>query len=201
MPLGRPATYHRVVAEWFVMAISLLALPVVFLMAAAFVATSSLRRANRVLPGGRSSVSPPLWWLWSPGSAATLHRRLRAACDLAGSVVGPQARPHRWPRRSAAPPTDGIADLARDVLQEAVLLDREVVAASHIARGLPRSQALGSLDYQVRGVEDAARRVHQLAARRAQLARPNGPGALNLDQRIAAMEAALNELGPPPHLV
>ena len=181
--------------------IAVLALPVVILTGSAFLATSSLRRANRVFPSSRAVSSPPLWWLWSPGPGATLHRRLRATCELAGSVAGPLARARRWPRRRAQPATDRIAELAREVLQTAVLLDREVVTASNLTRGLPRAQALAALDYQVRGVEDAARRVHQLATRRAQLAHQEGFSALSLDQRISAMEEALNELTPRPPTV
>jgi hypothetical protein len=94
-------------------------------------------------------------------------------------------------------PEDGIARLAREVLEEAVILDRQVVSASYVVRGLPRAQALAALDYQVRAVEDAARRVHQLAARRAQLSRLPGVDTLSLDQRISAMEEALSELTPP----
>jgi hypothetical protein len=87
------------------------------------------------------------------------------------------------------------------VLEEAVILDRQVVSASYVVRGLLRAQALAELDYQVRAVEDAARRVHQLAARRAQLSRLPGVDTLSLDQRISAMEAALSELAPPPSAV
>jgi len=60
---------------------------------------------------------------------------------------------------------------------------------------------MASLEYQVRAVEDAARRVHQLATRRALLSRPPVPDALSLDQRIAAMEEALGELTPRPPAV
>jgi len=95
-------------------------------------------------------------------------------------------------------PVDGIAQLAREVLQEAVVLDRQVVSANSLARGMLRAQAMSALDFQVRGVEDAARRVHQLATRRAQLARPTAPDTLSLDQRITAMESALTELTPRP---
>ena len=178
--------------------VAVLVVPVAILTSATYAATSSLRRANRVVPSSRTVASAPLWWLWSPGPLAMLHRRLRSACELASSVAGSLAPARSWPRRQRQAPVDGIAELAREVLQEAVLLDREVVAASRLGRGMTRTQALGALDYQVRGVEDAARRVHQLATRRAQLARQDGPVALSLDQRISAMEEALNELTPPP---
>jgi hypothetical protein len=104
----------------------------------------------------------------------------------------------RWPRRRREPVNDGIVSLAQEVLQEAVGLDHQLQSTSLLPRGVPRDQALSALDYQVRGLEDAARRVHQLATRRAQLARPAGPATLNLDERISAMEAALGELAPRP---
>jgi len=191
------------VADWLGLLVAVLVLPVAFLVGAAFLATSSLRKANQVVPG-RPSVDPPLWWLWSPSMGAMLHRRLRSACQLVSSVTGPAKGGPRWRRRKGrkvAPVRDEIAELAREVIQEAVLLDRQVLSASYMARGLPRAHAFGSLDYEIRGLEDAARRVHQLAARRAMLSHLTGPEPLSLDQRIAAMEAALGELTPPPPAV
>jgi hypothetical protein len=171
--------------------------PVAFLTALATwgaLGVSSLRRANRVVPS-RSAISAPLRWLWSPSSVALLHRRLRSACALAGSVEGSLPR-DRWPRRRKEPVNDGIVSLAQEVLQEAVALDSQLMSTNLLPRGVPRDQALTALEYQVRGLEEAARRVHQLATRRAQLARPAGPATLNLDERITAMEAALGELTP-----
>lgn len=183
------------VVEWFLVLLFVVLLaPVTLFFGAAFVAASSMRRANRLLPG-RPQVSPPLRWLWSPSSPAMLHRRLRNACQLVASLAMPPPSRKRW-RRPRHEPGDGIAELATEVLQEALVLDGQVVTASRFAHGLPRTQAMTALDYQVRAVEDAARRVHQLAARRAQLARLQ-EGVLSLDQRIAAMEAALAELAPP----
>jgi len=184
--------------DWLLLMLFLVLLvPVAFLMAFAAwgaLGVSSLRRANRVVPS-RSAISAPLRWLWSPSPAAMLHRRLRSACALAGSVEGSLPR-DRWPRRRREPVNDGIASLAQEVLQEAVALDRQLLSTSLLPRGVTRDQALTALDYQVRGLEEAARRVHQLATRRAQLARPTGPATLNLNERITAMEAALSELTP-----
>jgi hypothetical protein len=187
---------------------------VVGLLAGAAALTSyslrySLRRANRLV-AGREAPSAPVSWLWSPGPAAMLHRRLRAACKLASAVPGAwrpnepagqrARRPTRASRRHPAPPPDGIARLARDVLEEALQLDGQIVSASWLARGRPRAQALAQLDNQVGAIEDAARRVHELTDRRARLAQSTEPDALSLQQRIAAMEAALTELTPRPPL-
>lgn len=56
---------------------------------------------------------------------------------------------------------------------------------------------MDDLELQVRAVEDAARRVRQLAARRNSLALSHGAGGLSLEQRIKAMEEAFGELTPP----
>ncbi|MGH9106002.1 MAG: hypothetical protein ACRDZX_09225 [Acidimicrobiales bacterium] len=193
--------------EWLLLLLIFLLLPVVLLTSAAFAATASLRRANRVAPD-RGAGAPPLLWLWSPGAAATLHRRLRYACQLVGPVVGTRQRslrpstlrPRLWRGRcqTEGAGTDEIAELAGEVLREAVSLDHQVVSANLLGRGMARSQALGSLGWEVSAVEDAARRVHRLATRRAQLAWPQSCGPLTLDERIAAMEAALSELTPRP---
>jgi hypothetical protein len=175
-----------------------LVLPVLVLFGIAFTAAISLRRANRVLPTGRSGTAPPLPWLWSPGAAAVLHRRLRSACEVASSVGNPRALSKKPRKARGGLEDDGIAGLAREVLQEALLVDRQVVSASRLARGPARNQALLSLDQQVRGLEDAAARIRQMAMTREQLAYLPKPAELSLEQRISAMEAALHELTPPP---
>ncbi len=165
--------------------------PVVVLAAGAFVLSYSLRRANRV--GPQRAGAAPLAWLWSPSPAAMLHRRLRSACQVvsasAATAVGPKRR-----RRLGTASTDAIAELAKEVISQAVQVDRELVPASRMARGAARVQALSRLELRVRSLEDAAARVSRLATRRAQLLGPTGPGELSLSDRIAALEAALGEL-------
>jgi hypothetical protein len=193
-----------------------LLLPVAFMTGATALVLHTLRRANRIVPSG-PAAGAPLRWLWSPSTAATLHRRLRAACLLAGAVPGAlaavqgrqprrfgRARPVRWARYAKGGrqgPLDGISQLAQEVVQEAVELDHQLSVAAWLARGLPREQAFAHLDYQVSVIEDAARRVHQLAARQSRLARPGLPSSLSLQERIGAMEEAVSELtGRPPNL-
>jgi plasmid stabilization system protein ParE len=170
----------------------------------------SLRRANRLVPG-RATPTAPLSWLWSPSPAAALHRRLRSACKLASSVPGAwrprqlsthqsrraqSRRALRASRRHPAPARDGIAELAREVLEGSLQLDGQIVSASWLARGVPRARALAQLEYEVASMEDAARRVHQLAERRARLSQST-ESSLSLQERIAAMEAAISELTVP----
>lgn len=182
--------------EWLVLLVVVLTVPVLLMGGAVALAASSLRRANRLMPG-RAAGSIPVTWLWSPGTAAALHRRLRYVCQLSAPLAGPPAGGRRLRRRRGGG-LDGISRLAGEVLAEAVALDRELVATNYLPRGLPRAQALAEMEAQVRSLESSARRVQQLSARRTQLARPGGPADLTLDQRIAAMEDALNELGPEP---
>ncbi len=186
-----------VVDDLLLVFVVLLVVPAMLLMSGGVWAGTSIRRANKVAPG-RSVGSAPMRWLWSPGEAASLHRRLRAACQLAGSVTPEEEKGRRWPGRRRRPPSDAITLLAREVVEEAVQLDRELVSTSWLARGMPKTQALAVLGYRVRTVEDAARRVHELAARRTRIALTGGPTGLSLDERITAMEAAFHELTPRP---
>jgi hypothetical protein len=179
-------------------------LPVLLLTSVGTWARFSLRRANRVGPG-RSAASAPIPWLWSPGVAATLHRRLRSACRLAKSVEESRPPPprRRWSQRNLPAQPDAIVDLAREVVQEAMQLDRELVSTSWLARGIPRAQAMAGLAYRVNAVEDAARRVHLLETKRTRIAGPPEPAGLSLNERIAVVEAAFGELSarPGPGLV
>jgi plasmid stabilization system protein ParE len=196
-------------------ALTALLVVVIGLVAGAAALTSyslrySVRRANRLVPG-RAAPTAPLSWLWSPSPAAALHRRLRSACKLASSVPGAwhprelsthrSRRAIRPSRRHPAPARDGIAELAREVLEDALQLDGQIVSASWLARGVPRGRALAQLEREVAAIEDAARRVHHLADRQARLARSTEVSSLSLQDRIAAMEAAISELTPrPPRL-
>lgn len=174
-------------------------LPAVLLTSVGTWARFSLRRANRVGPG-RSAASAPIPWLWSPGMAATLHRRLRSACRLARAVEESRPPPprRRWSQRNLPPQGDAIVDLAREVVREAMQLDRELVTASWLARGVPKVQAMAALAYRVSAVEDAARRVHQLETKRTSISSPPGPAGLSLDERISVVETAFGELSARP---
>jgi hypothetical protein len=104
----------------------------------------------------------------------------------------------RASRRHPTPARDGVAELAREVLEHALELDSQLVTTSWLARGHSRSQALAALEYEVRGLEDAARRVHQLSEQRARLSQANEVSSLSLQDRITAMETAFSELTPRP---
>lgn len=161
-----------------------------------------MRRATRVAPV-RAAVAAPIPWLWSPGIAASLHRRLRCACRLAQTVEDARPEPprRRWSQRNLPPPVDPIVGLAREVVQEAVRLDRELISTSWLSRGASRARAMAAVAYRVNAVEDAARRVHQLETRRSRAAAPPEPaGELSLEERISAVEAAFGELSARPRV-
>jgi hypothetical protein len=190
------AVLLRSVSDLLLTATLLFFLPAVLLTSAGTWARFSLRRANRVGPG-RSAATAPIPWLWSPGVAASLHRRLRSACRLARSVEDSRPQPprRRWSQRKLPPQGDPVVDLAREVVQEAMQLDRELVSTSWLARGAPKVQAMAGLAYRVSALEDAARRIHQLETNRARISSPPGPAGLSLNERISVMEAAFGELG------
>jgi hypothetical protein len=97
-----------------------------------------MRRANRVVPGARTTA--PVTWLVSPGRAARLHRQLRS--------IG------RW----ATEPADRThADVWDDLLSEVIATDHRLVAA---ARANPHVRA-ARLDE----VQDHVGRLDALAAR------------------------------------
>lgn len=171
--------------------------PVVLVSLVAVTFVARLRRTNRVGPGA-SAGQAPFSWLWSPGVAASLHRRLRSASQLASTVAGPPPARWAWRRGSMALPAISVHQLARDVMAEAVRVDREVVAARFGPPGMPRAYALGALEVQVCSVEDAARRVHSLAHQSVAVSGPGGPAALSLQERIASLEAAMGELRARP---
>ncbi|HET9058628.1 MAG TPA: hypothetical protein VFN61_01810 [Acidimicrobiales bacterium] len=183
--------------EWLVLLLTFLVAPVALVAGAVAVVANHLQRANRLLPG-RKFRDAPLRWLWSPSIPAMMHRRLRLACQLASSIAPPSPARRRWARTAKTASVDAIAGLAGDVVKEAMSVDQHVFAASCMPRGLGKARALDDLELQVRAVEDAARRVHQLAARRNSLSLGHGTGDLNLQQRIKAMEEAFGELAPPP---
>jgi len=140
---------------------------------------------NRVEPG-RSSPAPTSW-LIAPTDAAGLHRRLR---DLATTV------------RRAGPlpstPVPGSTDELRfKILQQAVLLDHEVVALSRAPKR-HRREAMHRIRMQVHELESLSRRVIELSARthpRIPLGVDRPEVALgDIAERVHLLEAAEAEL-------
>ena len=155
-----------------------------------------IHRGNRLVPTRPSPA--PLRWRWSWKRPAHLHRRLQRACGLAlvaGATTAPAARRGSWrrPERSPSP----FERLAEELVAHAAELDNQLVEASRIPPRWGR-EPLMALAVKVRSVESGAARLAQL--RRSfedRLRREQGPApdlGLALDDRLAAVEAALDEL-------
>jgi hypothetical protein len=137
-----------------------------------------LHRRNRVAPSIRTNA--PLAWLWSPGRAARLHRRLRAA--VVHTRLGPDDP-------SATGP------MVQALVAEAVQIDGHLVAVGRL-RFADRQRYLRPLAADVARVEQVAARVARLrleGARPLQLADHRRP-LDELDAHCARVEEARREL-------
>jgi hypothetical protein len=153
-----------------------------------------LRRSNRLSPGVRTAT--PTAWLWSPRRAAVLHRRLRSACAVAHLALQPEPR-SGWRLRRRAP-VGVLADVARQLIAQADGLDRQLLVASRL-RLVDRVVMLAELEREVRSLQGASRRLHELVLRQQQLATPDAESTqLSLHDRLDAMAAALEELSRQP---
>ncbi|MDY7101347.1 MAG: hypothetical protein S0880_09185 [Actinomycetota bacterium] len=135
-----------------------------------------MRRRMRVVPGVRTRA--PLRWAVVPSRPARLQRRLRSAV-LLSSVDSARA--------------DGaFAELVLDIRREAIQLD-EALAVAGRASGPLRRAALGDLSPRVARLEDAARRVANLAP----ASPPDDAGVdtlARLEHRLDMVESALREI-------
>lgn len=110
-----------------------------------------LRRRNRVAPDVRTPA--PLGWLASPSWAARLHRRLRRSAEVARASAA----------RSGSPM---VADLAAELVEQAVLVDADLVAAAQLPVAA-RWAALSPLAERTATISRSALRLAGLAARAA----------------------------------
>jgi hypothetical protein len=147
-----------------------------------------MSRANRASPAVKSPA--PLHWLWHPGRAARLHRRLRAAVAMIHLSPVP---------RSRNAPSLSVEELRRELEYQAVELDQHLVIAVRHPRSHRRG-LLASLDVQVVEVE-------RLAVRLSNMSRPTGtpssgwagpvtpPEMLErMSQQLDLLDAAQSEL-------
>lgn len=126
-----------------------------------------LRRANRVDPDVESLA--PLLWLWLPGTAPRLHRRLHGAIVPIVRIDELEAEAHpvertrvtRRPKVDPEPPPPSSAPHLRATLRaQAVQLDADVVLAARQPRAV-RRRALRSLGAQVAELEHLSLRLVQ----------------------------------------
>jgi hypothetical protein len=146
---------------------------VVFVACCAAAGVHMLRVRNRIVPEVRSAA--PVAWLWSTRTPARLHRRLRR------SVLGCRLA------------LDGaFVDLAHEVEERAVVLDRELVAAGR-ARLPGRARIVRDLRDEVEQVEGLNQRLVSMAR-----TSRSHTDLSAVRERLDALDAALRELEAPP---
>jgi hypothetical protein len=139
----------------------------------------------------------PLGWSTSQSEAAELHRRLHRAVDDTRQTVA------RVGARGA--PVDELVALSEDLSAQAVVIDRELAAASHLPDG-SRRKALMEIKQRIVESERLAERVKRLAVEMATPAHETADdGIRRLHERLDALDEArreLRELDPddPPDL-
>jgi hypothetical protein len=147
-------------------------------------------RANRVVPDRRSPA--PLTWLWSWGTPARLHRRLRRAVQVVTYVMAPFRLPPRGQRRPA-PPAD-LVGIANELVMRAADLDDRLVVASGLAAGW-RGRLLREIGAGVNEVEASVSHLERVAiAWHAEFGAAGTAEPLDLRSRLGALESALAEI-------
>lgn len=131
-----------------------------------------LRRRNRVDP--RIATHAPLWWLWSVGRCARLHRRLRSA--VAHARLRPTARRDT---------------LVAGLTAYACALDQRLVFAGRAPLAI-RVTLLGPLAAEVVQVEHLAARLSGAVS--GQMPGPAPRGLEAIAERLDALEAARRDL-------
>jgi hypothetical protein len=144
----------------------ILAKVVVVLLILAVVAVATRVRFNRVLRLGPGIRTPARFrWAFLPSKAARLHHRLQVVVAVCLDAVGGK---HKAPRRRArrrAPTTAEAEALStsqqhvRSVIDEAVSIDKRLIAASKASGGTAKRQAIQAIDREVARLEGTARRL------------------------------------------
>jgi len=167
---------------FFVMAVLFLVVVIVVPVVAVARRVRRVRRANRIVP--TRATDAPLWWLWAPTPAASLHRRLRsatAAARFALAGCGPE-------------PIQPLASAQRELESVAMMLDDGVVAAARLPRAA-RWRALRDLSIEIGIVEDTAEHVVATASRFASDTSGSPAQRMALvHEQLSAVDAAVEEV-------
>ena len=143
-----------------------------------------LRRRNRVNPD--TPTLAPLVWVCSPGHAARLHRRLRAA------VLTARFRASTASRRYL--PHGQVDDLVDELCRHATAIDDQLVLVRRAPASV-RRRVLRDIDGEVRTVESLAGRI---AATVNGCDRPGlvggGPGLSRLEEQLDLLDEARVEI-------
>ena len=177
----------------------------------------NLHRRNRVDPEVESLA--PLLWIWKPGQAPRLHRRLQSATspiaridadERMASTTEPSGRVGKIAKavklnsdpEPEAPSPGSVAGLRQTLRAQAVQMDRDVVLSARLARPA-RRQALTAIGIQVGQLENlSARLVHQYRQSAAPVVSPlphpvaaAPPQVLaDVSHQLDVLEQAQNEL-------
>ena len=164
---------------------------ILVLLVLAAVAVTTRARYKAVLrlgPGIRTTAR--YRWAFLPSRAARLHRRLQV---VAGVCIDALGGTHKEPRRrlrrqrASTPEADALSGAqrqVRNVIDEAIALDKQLVAASK-ATGAERRQRLKALAGEIDRLEGTARRLLSALRHATASAGPVAPDSV-LDQRPEA---------------
>ena len=158
---------------------------VVLMGLTAFLLSWSVRRQRRRNRFGKDDrITAPLHWLYTPGEAPRLHRRLLAAVSSARRAA------RVIDARRITP--SGVADLAGELEAQAGVVDDGLILASRLTF-VRRHELLNYLRPQVREIEGVAERLVRMAADWEQRGRPPVDVA-RLHQRLDAIEQGNREI-------
>lgn len=127
----------------------------------------------------------PSTWLFSPKKAARLHRRIHGVIRMVQSCAA--ANSHR------VPPNRQVAKLTRDIIQEAVVLDDQLVATGHMGRGVGR-RLITLIEPQVTHLEELAGRLAVMTGGSSRPGTASAAALMAIDERLSSIEAAHHEI-------
>lgn len=131
-----------------------------------------------------SSLAPAIW-LFSPRKAARIHRRVLAVLQMIHSCAVANSR--------RVPPNHEVAKLTRDMLQEAVVLDDQLVASGRMGRGVGR-RLLNLIEPQVAHLEELAGRLAIMTGGSSRPGTASATALVAIDERLGTLEAAHHEI-------
>lgn len=140
-------------------------------------------RSTRVADAAPSLA--PGYWHFSPSKSARLHRRVNGVLAMVNLCASTNS--HRVPANQQ------VERFTRDLVQEALVLDDQVVATRHMARGIAR-RLLALIEPQVGHLEELAGRLAIMTGGSSRPGTASATALLAIDDRLSAMEAAHHEI-------
>ena len=143
----------------------------------------SQRRRNRF--GRRDRVVAPVTWLYTPGEAPRLHRR------LLGAVASARRAAVALDSRRVSP--SGIREMAIELEEQAGAIDDGLILASRL-HSVQRRELLERLGPAVTEIEIVAKRLVHMATSVSVSAQSTTLDLSRLHDRLDALEAAQREI-------